>query len=245
MGKLVDEALVEKIKDNFLSVINQIADSAQKAGRDDSKVKVIAVTKLMPLEVILAGVQAGIHRFGENYPEQAAEKIKSVESDENIEWHMIGHIQSRKSETVIKYFDMVHSLDRLKIARYLNRYAGEYNRVLPVLIEVNLSGEESKYGWEASDDEAWENLLGDFKKISSYKNLQVQGLMTMPPLFEDPERTRPIYRKLTRLQRFLQIHIPDTQWDELSIGTSFDFPVAVEEGATMVRIGTEIFGPRS
>ena len=245
MGKLVDEALVEKIKDNFLSVINQIADSAQKAGRDDSKVKVIAVTKLMPLEVILAGVQAGIHRFGENYPEQAAEKIKSVESDENIEWHMIGHIQSRKSETVIKYFDMVHSLDRLKIARYLNRYAGEYNRVLPVLIEVNLSGEESKYGWEASDDEAWENLLGDYKKISSYKNLQVQGLMTMPPLFEDPERTRPIYRKLTRLQRFLQIHIPDTQWDELSIGTSFDFPVAVEEGATMVRIGTEIFGPRS
>ena len=245
MGKLVDEALVEKIKDNFLSVINQIADSAQKAGRDDSKVKVIAVTKLMPLEVILAGVQAGIHRFGENYPEQAAEKIKSVESDENIEWHMIGHIQSRKSETVIKYFDMVHSLDRLKIARYLNRYAGEYNRVLPVLIEVNLSGEESKYGWEASDDEAWDKLLGDFKKISSYKNLQVQGLMTMPPLFEDPERTRPIYRKLTRLQRFLQIHIPDTQWDELSIGTSFDFPVAVEEGATMVRIGTEIFGPRS
>lgn len=245
MSKSIDEALVEKIKENLVSVNQRIAQSAEKVGRDPSGVKLVAVTKLMPLDVILAGIEAGIRVFGENYPEQAAEKIASLDSEEEIEWHMIGHIQSRKADTVCNYFDMVHSLDRMKIARYLDRYAKEQNRSIPVLIEVNLSGEKSKYGWDASNDEDWENLLGDFRKIAVYKNLNIRGLMTMPPLFEDPEKTRPIYKELTRLQHFLQENIPEVNWDELSIGTSFDFPVAVEEGATIVRIGTEIFGPRA
>jgi pyridoxal phosphate enzyme (YggS family) len=245
MSKSIDKALVEKIKENLDSVNQRIAQSAEKVGRDPSGIKLVAVTKLMPLDVILAGIEAGIRVFGENYPEQAAEKIASLDSEGEIEWHMIGHIQSRKADTVCNYFDMVHSLDRMKIARYLNRYAKEQNRILPVLIEVNLSGEKSKYGWDASSDEDWENLLGDFRKIAVYKNLNVRGLMTMPPLFKDPEKTRPIYKELTRLQHFLQENIPEANWDELSIGTSFDFHVAVEEGATIVRIGTEIFGPRS
>ena len=245
MSKSIDKALVEKIKENLDSVNQRIAQSAEKVGRDPSGIKLVAVTKLMPLDVILAGIEAGIRVFGENYPEQAAEKIASLDSEGEIEWHMIGHIQSRKADTVCNYFDMVHSLDRVKIARYLNRYAKEQNRILPVLIEVNLSGEKSKYGWDASSDEDWENLLGDFRKIAGYKNINVRGLMTMPPLFEDPEKTRPFYKELTRLQHFLQENIPEANWDELSIGTSFDFPVAVEEGATIVRIGTEIFGPRT
>ena len=245
MSERVDEDLVKQIKNNLDSVKKRIADSAAKVGRDPAEIKLVAVTKLMPKEVILAGVEAGIHCFGENYPEQAAEKIASLEKDQEIEWHMIGHIQSRKADTVCKFFDMVHSLDRMKIARYLDRYANEQNRVMPILLEVNLSGEESKYGWDASNESSWRNLQADFQKILGYKNLSVRGLMTMPPLYEDPEKTRPIYRELRQLQRFLQEQLPEAKWDELSIGTSFDFPVAVEEGATIVRIGTEIFGPRS
>jgi pyridoxal phosphate enzyme (YggS family) len=245
MNERVGEDLVERIKINLDSVKKRIAESAAKVGRDPAEIKLVAVTKLMPKEVILAGVEAGICCFGENYPEQAAEKIASMDMDEEIEWHMIGHIQSRKADTVCKFFDMVHSLDRMKIARYLDRYANEQNRIMPVLLEVNLSGEESKYGWDASSESSWRNLLGDFQKILGYKNIQVRGLMTMPPFYEDPEKTRPIYRELRRLKKFLQERIPEANWDELSIGTSFDFPVAVEEGATIVRIGTEIFGPRS
>jgi len=244
MRKSVDKRLIEQIKKNLDSVNERIEKSAEKARRDASEVKLVAVTKLMPVDVILAGVEAGIRSFGENYPEQAAEKIKSLNIDEDIEWHMIGHIQSRKTETVCKYFHMVHSLDRMKIARYLDRYAGEQNRVMPVLIEVNLSGEESKYGWDASDEKDWKNLLPDFNKIASYKNIEIQGFMTMPPLFDDPEKTRPIYRKLHRLQQYFSDQMSEENWNELSIGTSFDFPIAVEEGATIVRIGTEIFGPR-
>ena len=245
MNKRVDEDLVERIKNNLDSVKKRIAESAAKVGRDPAEIKLVAVTKLMPKEVILAGVEAGICCFGENYPEQAAEKIASMDMDKVIEWHMIGHIQSRKADTVCKFFDMVHSLDRMKIARYLDRYANDQNRIMPVLLEVNLSGEESKYGWDASSESSWRNLLADFQKILGYKNIRVLGLMTMPPFYEDPEKTRPIYRELRRLKIFLQERIPEANWDELSIGTSFDFPVAVEEGATIVRIGTEIFGPRS
>lgn len=245
MNKRVDEDLVERIKNNLDSVKKRIAESAAKVGRDPAEIKLVAVTKLMPKEVILAGIEAGICCFGENYPEQAAEKIASMDMDKVIEWHMIGHIQSRKADTVCKFFDMVHSLDRMKIARYLDRYANEQNRIMPVLLEVNLSGEESKYGWDASSESSWRNLLADFQKILGYKNIRVRGLMTMPPFYEDPEKTRPIYRELRRLKLFLQERIPEANWDELSIGTSFDFPVAVEEGATIVRIGTEIFGPRS
>lgn len=245
MNKRFDEDLVERIKNNLDSVKKRIAESAAKVGRDPAEIKLVAVTKLMPKEVILAGIEAGICCFGENYPEQAAEKIASMDMDKVIEWHMIGHIQSRKADTVCKFFDMVHSLDRMKIARYLDRYANEQNRIMPVLLEVNLSGEESKYGWDASSESSWRNLLADFQKILGYKNIRVRGLMTMPPFYEDPEKTRPIYRELRRLKIFLQERIPEANWDELSIGTSFDFPVAVEEGATIVRIGTEIFGPRS
>ncbi len=245
MDKSVDYELVKQIKNNLDSVTERIQKSAERAGRDASDVKLVAVTKLMSVDVILAGVEAGIRSFGENYPEQAAEKIRSLNIDEEIEWHMIGHIQSRKTDTVCKYFHMVHSLDRMKIARYLDRYAEEQDRIMPVLIEVNLGGEESKYGWDASNDNDWQNLIKNFNTIASYKNIEIQGLMTMPPLFDDPEKTRPIYRKLCRLQQYLRDQMPEENWNELSIGTSFDFPIAVEEGATIVRIGTEIFGPRS
>jgi PLP dependent protein len=238
------EQKIDSIKRNLDAVQERITLAAERTHRDPQEIKLVAVTKLMPLETIKAGIQAGLRCFGENYPEQAAEKIASLETEVEVEWHMIGHIQSRKTETVCRHFDMVHSVDRMKIARYLDRYSREASRIMPILMEVNLSGEASKYGWEASDENRWPELIQEFKQISSMENIQVKGFMSMPPLFEDPERSRPIYQRLRRLRAYLREEIPNTDWDELSIGTSFDFEVAVEEGATLVRIGTEIFGER-
>jgi len=231
-----------QIEKNLKAIHSRMARAAEKTDRELSEIKLIAVTKLMPLETIKAAINTGLRCFGENYPEQAVEKIVGLKTDQDIEWHMIGHIQSRKANTVCEYFNMVHSLDRMKIARYLNRYSGEVKRRLPVLIEVNVSGEESKYGWQATDEATWSELVPQFQQIAGLPNLEIRGLMSMPPLFENAELTRPIYRKLRKLQQFLRDRIPEAAWDELSIGTSFDFEVAIEEGATMVRIGTEIFG---
>ena len=235
---------VALIKDNLNRVETRIAQAAEKAGRSKQEVQLVAVTKLMPLEVIQAGIEAGLRAFGENYPEQAAEKIAALEPDIDLSWHMIGHIQSRKTDTVCEYFDWVHSVDRMKIAKYLDRYCQENDRVMPILIEVNLSGEESKFGWKAWDEGFWPDLVPYFEKIAQLSNLEIRGLMSMPPFFNDPELTRPYYQRLRRLQGFLREQLPDISWGELSIGTSFDYEVAVEEGATMVRLGTTLFGPR-
>jgi len=240
----IEEAKIAIIGSNLEKVQQRIAKAAERSGRHSGSVKLIAVTKLVSLDVIQAGIQNGITCFGENYADQAAEKIQALEGHTGVEWHMIGHIQSRKAQTVCEYFDFVHSVDRMKIARYLDRYSGEMNRVLPVLMEVNVSGEDSKFGWPAYDEEGWENLLTPFRQIAELPNLEIRGLMSMPPLFEDPEKTRPLYKKLVRFRQYLQQEIPDVCWDELSIGTSFDYEVAIEEGATMVRVGTDIFGSR-
>jgi len=240
----IEEAKIAIIGSNLEKVQQRIAKAAERSGRHSGSVKLIAVTKLVSLDVIQAGIQNGITCFGENYADQAAEKIQALEGHTGVEWHMIGHIQSRKAQTVCEYFDFVHSVDRMKIARYLDRYSGEMNRVLPVLMEVNVSGEDSKFGWPAYDEEGWENLLTPFRQIAELPNVEIRGLMSMPPLFEDPEKTRPLYKKLVRFRQYLQQEIPDVCWDELSIGTSFDYEVAIEEGATMVRVGTDIFGSR-
>ena len=235
---------VIRIKNNLEKIHIVMNRAAEKAGRDANEIKLIAVTKLMPLETIMAGIEAGIRIFGENYPEQAAEKISAVGVRDEIEWHMIGHIQSRKSTTVCEYFNLVHSLDRLKIARHLDKNCREFNKILPALIEINVSGEDSKFGWPAWDEKQWPNLVDNFKKVVELENLKIIGLMTMPPYFENPEKARPYYQLLKRLQDYLTSEMPDIKWDELSIGTSFDYEVAIEEGATMIRLGTEIFGPR-
>ena len=241
-GKMDGDAI--RIKTNLDAVQSKIAAAAERVGRDPESIKLVAVTKLMPLTVVESGYSAGLRCFGENYPEQAVEKILALKDYPDIEWHMIGHIQSRKTELVCRYFDKVHSVDRLKIARYLDRYCGEMGKTMPILIEVNLSGEESKSGFPAWHGDQWTELCVAVDEIVKLSNIEVQGLMTMPPLFEDPENSRPIYRKLNLLQGFLQDHFPGTCWEELSIGTSFDYEVGVEEGATEVRIGTELFGPR-
>lgn len=236
--------LVERIKVNLEQVDACIERAVAKAGRERGDIQLVAVTKLLPLKVVEAGIAAGLRSFGENYPEQAIEKIAAFKDNPDVTWHMIGHIQSRKASLVCENFDWVHAVDRVKIARYLDRYSHEAGRTLPVLIEVNLSGEESKFGWKAWDEDSWPELLPLIDEITQLSNIQIHGLMSMPPYFDDPELTRPYYQRLRRLQAFLREQLPDMTWDQLSIGTSFDFEVAIEEGATMVRLGTVIFGPR-
>ena len=171
-------------------------------------------------------------------------KIQSLAGQSGVEWHMIGHVQSRKARLVADHFALLHSLDSLKLAQRLERFSEEANRVLPVLLEFNVGGEESKSGWDASDESHWDALLPDVTALMDLPHLQVRGLMTMPPLETDPEDARRFFQRLRRLRDHLADRFPQADWRELSMGTSADYPVAVEEGATLVRVGTAIVGAR-
>ncbi len=235
--------LSHSIRQRYHQVCEQIAEAAVRAGRDPASVRLIVVTKSQPLTVVQAALEAGICRFGENYAEEAVEKMRSLPAG-RIEWHMIGHVQSRKAALVAGHFDMIHSLDSLKLARRLNEFCQQAGRILPTLLEFNVSGEVSKFGFPAWEETQWPALLPELEQILQFPNLRLCGLMTMPPYFEDPERTRPYFQKLRRLQDFLRKKLPQADWNELSMGTSVDFRAAVEEGASYVRVGQAILGPR-
>jgi pyridoxal phosphate enzyme (YggS family) len=157
---------------------------------------------------------------------------------------MIGHVQSRKAQLVASSFAWVHSLDSLKLARRLDRFAGEVNRRLPALLECNVSGEETKFGWPAWDEARWPELVPSIGELAELPNLELCGLMTMAPFFDSPEQARPYFARLKRLQSYLQAVIPETTLPELSMGMSGDYEAAIQEGATIVRIGTAIMGRR-
>ena len=207
-------------------------------------VRLVVVTKLQPIEVVQAAIEAGAKILGENYAEEAVEKITKLKSQTGVEWHIIGHVQSRKARLVAEHFALFQSLDSLKLAERVDRFAAELNRVLPVLLEFNVGDETSKSGWLALDEARWTDLLNDVNAVASLTHLQLRGLMTMPPLFTDPEAARPYFQRLRRLRDFLAKHIPQVEWRELSMGTSADYTVAVEEGATLVRVGQAILGQR-
>ena len=232
------------IRANYERVLEQIAKAARSAGRDPQAVKLVVVTKGHPLASIQQALDAGIRTFGENYPEEGVEKILACAHQPGIEWHMIGHVQSRKARLICEHYQWMHSLDSLKLAIRLDRFAGEIGRKLPVLLEWNVSGEESKQGWSAWDELRWEELLAEVSLIVDLPNLLVQGLMTMPPFFPDAEQSRPYFQRLRRLQEFFAQHLPQASWQELSMGMSADFEIAVQEGATLVRVGTAIMGAR-
>lgn len=237
--------LVNSIRERYLSALDTIASAANRSGRSPEAVKLVVVTKFQPLEVVQAAIEAGAVILGENYAEEGVTKIQSLQNLSAVEWHMIGHVQSRKAPLVAGHFNFMHSLDSLKLAKKLDRFCGEAGRVLPVLLEFNVGGEDSKGGWEAVDETRWEELLPEVSELLGMPNLQVCGLMSMPPLGMDAEFARPYFQKLRRLQEFFTSHLPQATWTELSMGTSSDYEVAVEEGATFVRIGTAIVGPRN
>jgi pyridoxal phosphate enzyme (YggS family) len=204
----------------------------------------VVVTKTQPLEIVQAAIEAGVRILGENYPEEGVMKIQSLPAQTGVEWHMIGHVQSRKARLVADHFALLHSLDSLKLAQRLDRFAAEADRILPVLLELNVGGEESKSGWEASTDAQWEAVLPEIAGLLALPHLRIQGLMTMPPLGTDPEESRRFFQRLRVLRDQLVSQFPQAEWRELSMGTSSDFQVAVEEGATLVRVGTAIVGAR-
>jgi len=237
------------IADNILQVRHNIADACARTNRNPADVTLIAVSKTHPAEIILEAVAAGVQHFGENRVEEAQIKIPAVnaQSPVPLTWHMIGHIQSRKAKDVLPLFDRVHSLDSLKLAGKFSSLALEGDKKLDVLLEVNVSGEESKDGFQASDWTASQGvraaLWDEIGQILKLPGLTVRGLMTMAPIAPDAEQVRPVFASLAALRAALaetfRIELSD-----LSMGMTDDYPVAIEEGATLVRVGRAIFGER-
>jgi pyridoxal phosphate enzyme (YggS family) len=223
------------IEENLRTVKERIDDAATRVGRDPSQITLIAVTKTVTIDKIREAIAAGMIAFGENYVQEARRKIDEI-GRMGLQWHFIGHLQTNKAHYAVRLFDLIHAVDSIKLARELDKRATAEDRIMNCLIEVNLSEEESKFGiTEAKARELAHEMKG-------LKNISLQGLMTMPPYFDDPELARPYFIALRTLQE--KITQDGTPLPELSMGMSTDFEVAIEEGATMVRVGRAIFGER-
>ena len=236
---------------NLAEVRDRIAEAALRSGRDPERVTLVAVTKTHPVDMVVEAFQAGARDFGENRVEEGASKIpvcRDALKGGRPTWHMIGHVQSRKARAVVSLFDTVHSVDGVKLAKRLSRFAEEAGRTIPVLLECNVSGEGAKYGFNVGDwagaGERRSAFVDIVREIVGLPALSVRGLMTMAPLVHDPESVRPVFARLRALLDFCRARFPHQDWDELSMGMTDDFEVAVEEGATMVRVGRAIFGDR-
>lgn len=222
------------VADNVRNVAERISWAAARAGRRLEEVKLIAVTKTVDIESIREAIEAGVRVFGENYVQEAKEKIAAV--GHGVEWHMTGHLQKNKARDAVNLFDMVQTIDSLELAMELDKRAGAAGKIMSGLIEVNVGDEESKSGLRR------EELLSFLNSIKGLNHLSIKGLMTIPPYFDNPGDVRPYFGMMRDLRdKANNGGFPIT---ELSMGMSHDFEVAVEEGATMVRIGTAIFGER-
>ena len=233
------------IEANYLQVLKRIQRAASSVGKDGQAIKLVVVTKGQPIEKVRKIIDAGAFNLGENYPEDAIPKIKAFDEIADLSWHMIGHVQSRKARMVCEYFDLVHSVDSLKLAIRLDRFAGELNKKLRVLLEFNVSGEVTKYGFHAWRNDAFQTWKEDLNTIIKLTNIEICGLMTIAPYAPNPEDVRPYFQRLKTLQTILKKEYPKTNWLELSMGMSADFEVAIQEGATIVRVGEAILGKRS
>jgi pyridoxal phosphate enzyme (YggS family) len=226
------------IKDRLERVQERIREAAVGCGRDPETVKLVAVSKTVPLNLVQAGIKAGATILGENYVQEASQKIEALQG-EDVSWHLVGHLQSNKAKHAVKLFDLIHSVDSFKLAKELDRRSHAIDKVQPILIQVNISGEQTKSGIET--DEA----LALIREVAPLENVAVRGLMTMPPYFNAPALVRPYFRALRALQSQVREEaIRNVDMSELSMGMTGDFEAAIEEGATLVRIGTAIFGKR-
>lgn len=240
------------IAGNYAAVLERIARAARSAGRNPDDITLVAVTKTWPAELVLAAYTAGMRHFGENRPEELAPKRQEVEAilgpHSGIVWHFIGTPQSRKTDLVAAHADVFHALDRLKIARRLSATLAELGRVLPTLLEVNVSGEASKAGFNCSrweDDTAQQaDLLAAAAAVNELPGLQLCGLMTMAPWEAPPDDVQAVFRRTRLLAAWLQTQLPQVTWSHLSMGMTDDFEMAVAEGATHVRVGRALFGER-
>lgn len=242
------------ILENIARVRNNIREACSRVGRDPAGVTLIAVSKTHPPDAVFEAISAGVQHFGENRVEESSSKIpmvnasvtKAAQTSEAITWHMVGHVQSRKAKDVPPLFDVVHSVDSVKVAAKLAE-AVETGKRLDIFAEVNVSGEDSKSGFDAAkwerDSAVFAALLVEMRQIVAHPSLNVRGLMTLAPIVEQMEQTRPVFASLRRLRDGLQdalgVPLPD-----LSMGMTDDYPIAIEEGATLVRVGRAIFGER-
>lgn len=226
--------LEEKIK----QINDRIGEAARSCGRDPETVKLVAVSKTIPADRVLTAIQAGVTDLGENYIQESREKFNTL-ATHPVTWHFIGHLQSNKAKYAVRMFDLIHTVDKLKLAREIDKNAGKIDKIQDVLVQVNISEEATKSGVSE------EGTLELVQEISRLPNLSLKGLMTMPPFFDQPEKARPYFKALVRLRdRILEQEIPNISLDELSMGMTGDFETAIQEGATLVRIGTAIFGER-
>ncbi len=226
------------IQDNLTQIQERIRSAAIRCHRDPATVKLVAVSKTVSASGVREAIDAGVTLFGENYIQEALEKTATLASYP-VSWHYIGHLQSNKAKYAVRLFDLIHSVDSFKLARELDKQARKHNKVQPVLIQVNVAQEASKSGTSA--EEAPELV----RKISQFSNLSIRGLMTMPPFFNAPDKVRPYFRSLHQLRdRIDAMQLANVSMSELSMGMTGDFEAAIEEGATLVRIGTAIFGER-
>ena len=221
---------------NIASVRQRIAAACARAGRDPSSVTLLAVTKTQPPEVVSEAARLGLALLGENKVQEAKSKIPLCAG--RLAWHMIGHLQTNKARDAVDLFSMIQSVDSLHLAEEINKRADQVSKTMPILIEVNVVGEASKFGYKP------EQLLADFKQLNALPRLEIHGLMTVPPWTPSPERVRPVFRRLREIKAACE-EILGAPLPQLSMGMTGDFEVAIEEGATLVRIGTALFGERA
>lgn len=223
------------ITENIAHIREGIEQACSRSHRSIEEVTLMAVSKFHPWQAVCEAAEAGIQIFGENRVQEG--KLKISQCPPNLHWHLIGHLQSNKCRDAVHFFEMIQSVDSFELAEELNRMAEKQAKTLPILLEINIAGEATKFGYEP------QAMLKDLEKLNSLKRLEIHGLMAIPPWAADPEKTRPLFHKMAELKKqcedILQAPLPC-----LSMGMSGDFEVAIEEGSTLVRIGTAIFGER-
>lgn len=226
------------LKENLSVVEENIKKACEKAGRDRNEVTLIAVSKTKPVEMLEEVYDTGIRNFGENKVQEMCEKMDVLPKD--IKWHMIGHLQRNKVKYIAGRTELIHSVDTFRLAEEINIQAKKKNIIIPILVEVNIAGEESKFGTSAEDAML---LVEDISKL---ENVRIKGLMTIAPYVEDAEENRPYFRKIKQLAvDIANKNIDNVSMEILSMGMTGDYMVAIEEGSTMVRVGTGIFGARN
>jgi len=248
---------MSSITANLEALYQRINSAAQRAGRSSNDITLVAVTKTHPVETVVEAYQAGLRHFGENRAPEGKEKIVAlseqlgdISEDARPQWHFIGHVQSRQVSILLDGgFDLIHSVDSLKLAQRISRLAvrDDYP-VINILLQCNVSGEGTKSGFELShwpaNKEPFVTFIEEINQIAKLDKITIQGLMTMAPLSNNPEEARPTFRGLAALREKLQLEMPKLDWRHLSMGMTDDFEVAIEEGATIIRVGRAIFGER-
>ncbi len=229
--------MTEQVRDRVEQVRQRMAEAARRAGRDPDEVELVAVTKTVQVSVIREAINAGVILLGENRVQEASDKIALL-SSLAIKWHLIGHLQTNKSRSAAELFELIHSVDSLKLAAALDRHGVSLQKQIRVLVEVKLDGEPSKTGILEHD------LLPLLESCRQFTHLAIEGLMAIPPFCWNPQDVRPFFRSLRLLRDQAAKACPDYQLHHLSMGMSHDYEIAIEEGATLVRVGTAIFERR-